>query len=119
MNSLVRIIGAFLFLLPGAMQAFQEVQYNASWIKECQDDRIYIKTDQIEIREDGIFVKDEYNILHPLTNILVDKYGVFTPISSISDNKLAKVWNIVWCKTCNAYRSVDVRGLCVRCGNPP
>jgi hypothetical protein len=119
MKSLALIAAAFLFLFPGMGVAFQEVQNHASWIKECQGDRLYINADKLEIKEDSISVRDANNIPHPLTNIFVDSAGIFTTTHSMSEDELAVVWNIFWCRTCNAYRSTDMRGLCVVCGNRP
>ncbi len=119
MKSLVFIAAGFLFLFPGNGTAFQEGQNNASWVKECQGDRIYINSDKLEIKGNRIFVKDENNAPHPLSHLFVDSVGIFTTTETMSDTELAKVWNIVWCKTCNAYRSVNVQGLCVKCGNRP
>ena len=119
MKSLALVTSALLFLLSRTGEAFQEVQNNASWIKECQGDRLYINADKLEIREDSIFVRDEDNVQHPLTNIFVDALGIFTTMDSLISTDLATVWNIVWCRTCENYRSVDIKGRCVRCGNPP
>jgi len=113
------MVAAFLFLLMGKGEAFQGIQNNASWVKKCQGNRLYINVDKLEIEEDKISVKDANNISHPLTHIFVDSMGIFTTIDSMGDAEQSKVWNIVWCRTCQDYRSVDVNGLCVRCGNSP
>lgn len=119
MKSLALIAASLLLLSPGAVEASQEDQNHASWIKQCQADRLYINGDKLEIREDGIFVRDENDVLYPLTNIFVDQVGIFTIINSLRASDLATVWNIAWCRTCRNYRSIDINGRCVRCGNPP
>jgi hypothetical protein len=113
------MVTALLFLLTGKGEAFQKPQNNACWIKECQGNRLYINSDKLEIGEDKISVKDANNIPHPLTHLFVDSVGIFTTTDSIREIELSKVWNIVWCRNCDAYRSLDMRGLCVVCGNRP
>ncbi|OGN64200.1 MAG: hypothetical protein A3E80_03935 [Chlamydiae bacterium RIFCSPHIGHO2_12_FULL_49_9] len=115
MKSSALLAAIFLLIIPESGKASND----ASWIKECQGNRLYIKADKLEVRENAIFVKDDSNHSYPLTHIFVDELGIFTTTESIRDSALGTVWNIVWCKTCGAYRSVDIRGLCVKCGNQP
>jgi hypothetical protein len=119
MKSLALLFTVLISAIPENGGACQEAQNNACWIKECQGDRLYIHADRLEITGDLILIKDAANISYPLTHIFVDSSGIFTTARSMSETELATVWNIVWCRTCNAYRSVDIAGLCVKCGNQP
>lgn len=93
------------------------LENNVSWMKDCQDNRIYIKNECLIVAEDGIYVGDESNKI-PLTELFADSQGIYTRIESLG-TEIATVWNIVWCQTCMAYRSTDIRGNCVKCGNRP
>jgi len=91
---------------------------DASWVKDCQDNRVYLKNDHLVIAEDGIYVLDESNKKIPLTELFVDSQGIYTRIESLGTD-IAAVYGIVWCKNCEAYRTVDWKGLCVVCGKRP
>lgn len=110
---------AILFIVPIWGQNQKETLNYPSWIRECQGSRVYINTEHLEIHEDCILVRDEKNVSRPIKEIFVDAHGVFTRVESLSDIELSTLWNIVWCDTCKAYRTTDIRGKCVVCGNQP
>jgi hypothetical protein len=83
---------------------------------ENQEDRLYINPSKIQVNQKGIWLMDDRGEIHPLYNLLVDAHGLYTVLGR---EKLATVWNIVWCNTCNAYRTTDIKGRCVICGNTP
>ncbi len=117
--NLLALIAATLCISTLSGQPYQETGNDASWIKECQGNRLYIKADRLEITDKDIIVRDESNLPIKLSHISVDILGIFTTIDTLNAADIATVWNIVWCRTCEAYRSIDIRGNCVRCGNKP
>ncbi len=96
-----------------------ETKNHASWVLDCQDRRVYLKSDRVVIHEDTISVVTDSGEKTPLSELFVDAQGIYTRIESLNMSELTTVWNIVWCKTCKAYRSVNINGHCVVCGNIP
>lgn len=92
---------------------------DAACINECQGNKIYLSPDSLEITESSIFILDDFNVPIPVKSLFVDTHGIFTTTDSLLDDQLPTVWNLVWCNTCHAYRSVNINGYCVRCGNRP
>lgn len=109
---------ALSFLCPNIGSSF-EARNDASCIRGSQGDRLYLNADRIQVNSDGISILDDENFPHPLENIAVDSMGVYTSIGESIEDTIATVWNIVWCRNCNKYRSTDMNGLCMVCGKRP
>jgi hypothetical protein len=89
-----------------------------AWIKECQNDRIYLKADHITLTDTGISIEVEPNVHVSVHQFYNDSQGIFITAESLP-SMVATVYPIVWCRTCKAWRTVTVKGKCVVCGNTP
>lgn len=85
-----------------------------SWIKECGEDKVYLKPDMIKISSEGIKIANGVKDFF-WTALFSNEKGIYTTLKSLE----ATVYPIVWCKTCEDYRTVDIYGNCVACGNKP
>jgi hypothetical protein len=121
-NVLFCIISLFYFLNAEAFCSKEELKNflikDASYIKNCQDNRVYLKNNCLEVTEEGMYVIDGLNQKIPLTELFSDSQGLYTRIESFG-NDLATVYPIVWCRTCKAWRMITIRGVCGICGNVP
>ena len=115
MSVLLFCISGEATLLPKAA-GFSE---NAAvYVKGFQDDRIYLKSEYLTVSEDGMYLLDQFNQKIPLIELFSDSQGLYTKIGSFGTD-IATVYPIVWCHTCNGWRTVNIKGLCSKCGNPP
>lgn len=115
MKILTLVFLCFSFYLKAECNVFKEsFPQDATWVKKCEGDKVYIKADRLTLSEDGIYLIDDWsrNVFIPI--IAYDIDGVFA-----SREILSTVWNIIWCNTCQAYRSVNIQGKCVVCGQCP
>lgn len=115
-------MSVLLFCVSGeATPSPKEIEFSenaAVYVKGFQDDRIYLRSEHLTISEDGMYVLDQFNQKVPLTELFSDSHGLYTKIESLRTDT-ATVYPIVWCHTCNAWRTVNIKGLCSGCGNPP
>ena len=89
-----------------------------SWERESQSDRIYLKSDHLVLSDEGIFIVTESNTQIPISKLFCDSQGLYTTSESLSPES-SIVYPIVWCDTCKAWRTVNIQGKCVVCGNIP
>lgn len=94
------------------------VNKDVSWVKNCQDNRIYLNPEYLIVSKNRMVVVDEYENETFLTELYSDANGIYTKAESFG-KELPTVWNIVWCNTCQAYRTTSIKGVCVVCGNAP
>ena len=97
------------------------VKNHASWIKKCQDNRVYLEANRLTLSEEGIYVMDDFNEPIPLSEVYSDSNGIYTKLESL-EPRLERTWGkygVVWCHTCRAIRDLDKEGKCRICGNYP
>ena len=90
-----------------------------SWVKECQGDKIYLKTEKLIISDNNIIVIDEQNGDFFLPELYFDETGIYTRISSLKESSSATVYPMVYCNTCGEWTVINWRGNCVKCGKNP
>ena len=91
---------------------------DARWVKDCQGNRIYLNTEYLTVNNEGMYILNEKNKKISITELFADSQGSYTRAESLM-TEVAVVYPIVWCKTCNAWRTVNIEGCCVKCGNNP
>ena len=77
----------------------------------------YLKPDNVSIQENASLVFNELGEAIEIDSIFHDEKGIFTTPSSQNSISDGKVWNILYCKTCEDYTPVNIQGKCTRCGN--
>ena len=112
------ILGLLVTLFGNANLQANPAEESLFWIKECQNDKIYLKSDHLVLSEEGIFVLTGSNSHIHLSGLFCDSQGLYTTMESLP-SETAVVYPIVWCSTCGAWRTVNIRGKCVVCGNTP
>lgn len=122
MKSLILSVMSFVFVINGqasATDGIKEIlQNDAAWVKDCQDNRVYLKTEHLLVEEDRIYIVDKLGGKISVSELFSDAQGIYTRIESIG-TELATVYPIVWCKNCEAWRTVTIKGVCAVCGQTP
>ena len=96
---------------------FQEfTENNASWVRGCQEERVYLKGDRLTIENDLIYVVDDTNEKMPLPELFCDSQGVYIKVASQERSKDNGVYNILWCNRCGELTYHDWFGRCGKCG---
>ncbi len=89
---------------------------SASWVRGCQEGRIYLKGDRLAIENDIMYVINDDNEREPLSELFCDSQGVYIKAASHESARDSGVYNIVWCNNCHAYTYRDLWGMCKGCG---
>ena len=92
------------------------LEANGHLIQNIDKDRVYLKKENISIEDTGFRVYDSSGKGFQTKDLFTDVEGIYTKLFSLSDEK---VWNIVYCQNCEAWRSIDIRGNCTYCGKNP
>jgi len=98
--------------------ALSRTNKDASWVRECQEDKIYVKADRLMLTDAGIFLIDEANEAVSLSALSADSNGIYIARNAF-DSPCSAVYPIVWGESCQAWRTVNIQGKCVVCGKTP
>ena len=83
MKALLLCLTVLLFCIKGESSTAPVFgEKNASWIKGCQGNRIYLNLAKMLINEEGIFAFNEDNRKVPITELYTDTHGVYTRAES-------------------------------------
>jgi len=89
-----------------------------SWVKHCQDNRVYLKADSVVIEKESLYVLNKENQKILLTELFADSQGLYTRMESLG-TEIATVYPIVWCSNCKAWRTANIQGKCSTCNQIP
>ena len=94
------------------------LEKNAVYVKDCQDNRVYLKQEYLKISQKGLILMEANHSEINLSELLSDSEGIYTRIETLKTD-VATVYPIVYCHTCKAWRMINIKEVCGRCGNAP
>jgi hypothetical protein len=100
-------------------KCFKELlKNNVSWIKSCQEDKVYLKPERLEVSFKGINIIDEHLGKISIEELYANKEGLYTKLSSLK-KKITTLCKVSWCYSCEYYTRKDDYGRCMICGFCP
>lgn len=88
-------------------------------ILSVREGDIYLNSKNIVVREDGIFLSIDDDVLFSLPSLHSDQQGIYTRVSETDPSEtLASLWLIVECSNCHFkfIKTFENMGVCPKCG---
>lgn len=111
------IFFTLFFLSAHASENLRSI-HNMTCIRECQGNKVYLKTENLKITSEGMKIIDEVFGEIPIIELYSDQKGIYTRLELLEERS-SVVYPIVWCHTCNDWRLIDYSGRCTKCHNFP